>query len=501
MKNLTRYVEFHARLRPDADALVFAGEHISWSAFHDRILATAAGLAEHSVGPDTIVALAMKNSPAFLELTYALSHLGAIALPLNYRLSAEEVGYIVDHAGTALALADEELLGLTSDLTIPVLTVDAEAQRDSRALFGGIRHQAPIVPRSGDDLYRLMYTSGTTSRPKGVMITYDNLYWKNVDHIIALQVSAEDRLCVVGPLYHVGGCELPGLAVHMAGGTILLLRDFDAVATLDMIATERATGIWLAPVMTNAILAEPSARRFDTSCLKWCIAGGERTPESRIRSFVEAFPATRYVDAYGMTETVSGDTLMEPGFEIAKIGSVGRALQFVEIEIRDDAGHTLPPGMDGEICMRGAKVTQGYWKEPHRTAEAFWPDGFLRSGDVGHLDDDGFLYLTDRKKDMIISGGENIAASEVERVIYELPQVLEAAVVARPDARWGEVPVAVVVLREGVELDRDSLIAHCRAHLAGFKCPKDLVVRDMLPRNPSGKVLKRVLRDELAGDA
>lgn len=500
MKNLTRYAEFHARLRPKADAIVFAGERISWSAFHERILAAAAGLKEHGVGPDTIVALAMKNSPAFLELTYALSHVGAIALPLNYRLSPDEVGYIVDHAGADLVFADEELLDLTSDLTVPIVTVGPDAQHDSRRLFGDIRSEAPIAPRTGNDLYRLMYTSGTTSRPKGVMLTYDNLYWKNVDHIIALQLSAQDRLCVVGPLYHVGGCELPGLAVHMAGGAILLLRDFDAVKTLETIATERATGIWLAPVMTNAILAEPSVDGFDTTSLKWCIAGGERTPESRIRSFVKAFPATRYIDAYGMTETVSGDTLMEPGFEIDKIGSVGRALQFVEIEIRDDNGVALPPGVDGEICIRGAKVTKGYWREPERTADAFWPDGFLRSGDVGHLDEDGFLYLTDRKKDMIVSGGENIAASEVERVVYELPEVLEAAVVARPDEKWGEIPVAIVVLRDGMTLDRDTLIGHCRRHLAGFKCPKDLIVRDSLPRNPSGKVLKRVLRDELAGD-
>jgi fatty-acyl-CoA synthase len=187
---------------------------------------------------------------------------------------------------------------------------------------------------------------------------------------------------------------------------------------------------------------------------------------------------------------------MEAGREIEKIGTTGRAIAHVEIEIRDDAGNCLPPGESGEICLRGPKVTRGYWKDPDKTAAAFFGDWF-RSGDVGFLDQDGFLYLTDRKKDMIISGGENIASSEVERVIYELPQVREVAVVGMRDARWGERPVAVVVVAEGTALELSELAAHCRTRLAGFKVPKQLIIRDRLPRNPSGKVLKRVLRAEL----
>jgi fatty-acyl-CoA synthase len=187
---------------------------------------------------------------------------------------------------------------------------------------------------------------------------------------------------------------------------------------------------------------------------------------------------------------------MDAGRELDKIGSTGRAIAHVEIEIRDDHGRSLPPGEDGEICLRGPKVTKGYWKDPDKTAAAFFGDWF-RTGDIGHLDSDGFLYLTDRKKDLIVSGGENIASSEVERVIYELPSVREVAVVGMPDERWGEKPVAVVVLADDQSLDLASLAAHCRAQLAGFKVPKELVIRDGLPRNPSGKVLKRVLRAEL----
>ena len=498
MQNLTRFLEFHARVRPEAEALVYLDRRIAWAELRRRVLTTAKGLEERGVGPDSIVALAMKNSAAFVELLYAISHLGAVVLPVNYRLSPEEVAYVTGHAGAMLLLVDEELQGLAAELAIPVLTLDAAAQADSRTLFPGVAGFAERQPRSAADLMRLMYTSGTTDRPKGVTISYDSFYWKNFDHTVLLDLSATDRLCVVGPLYHVGACDLPGLAVHQMGGTLVVLRDYDPEAVMACIEAEAITGIWLPPVMSNGILALEGLDRFRVESLKWCVAGGEKTPESRIRDFVAVFPKARYIDAFGMTESVSGDTFMEAGREIEKIGSVGRPLPFVEVEIRDDDGRTLEPRQEGEICLRGPKVTKGYWKDPERTAAAFWPDGFLRTGDVGYLDEEGFLYLTDRKKDMIISGGENIASSEVERVLYEMPQVLEAAVVARPDARWGEVPVAVVVTRPGQGLDYETLRAHCREHLAHFKCPKELVLVDALPRNPSGKVLKRVLRDQLA---
>jgi len=273
-------------------------------------------------------------------------------------------------------------------------------------------------------------------------------------------------------------------------------RNFEPDSTIAAIESEKLNAAWFAPVMTTALLAYPDRHRYDVSSLQWVIGGGEKTPEARIRAFSGLFKHARYIDAYGLTETVGGDTFMEPGREIEKIGSTGRAIAHVEVEIRDERGHLLPPGEDGEICLRGPKVTKGYWKDPDKTAAAFFGDWF-RTGDVGHLDTEGFLYLTDRKKDMIISGGENIASSEVERVIYELSAVRECAVVGLPDARWGEKPVAVVVLAEGAALDLTALAEHCRSRLAGFKVPKELVIRDSLPRNPSGKVLKRVLRAEL----
>jgi len=498
MHNLTSYLQSHARIRPDAEALVYEGSRITWAALNERVLLVAGGLKAQGVTAGSIVALVMKNSAAFIELVYAASHLGAVLLPMNFRLSAQEVSYIVSHSGADLVLADDEFQSSMALVDVPVVFLDASAQSCCQTAFGDCAPQQQASRRTGADLMRLMYTSGTTDHPKGVTHSYDNFYYKNMAMVQSLQLSARDRLGIVGPLYHVGGSDLPGLAVHIAGGAMVVLRDFDARATVDMIATESITGIWLAPVMTSAILGLKAGELSDVSSLKWCIGGGERTPEQRIMDFGKTFISARYIDAYGMTETVSGDTMMEPGREIDKIGSVGRAVSMVELQIRDDAGAEVAAGTVGEICMRGPKVTNGYWKDPERTASAMFKDGFLRSGDMGYLDNDGFLFLTDRKKDMIISGGENIASSELERVIFTMPQVQDVAVIGMPDDRWGEVPVAVIVLRPKTRLDLAQLVEYCRSQLAGFKCPKALRIVDDLPRNPSGKVLKRMLRDMVA---
>jgi fatty-acyl-CoA synthase len=494
MINLSSFIAFHARRTPARCALKYQAEDISYAEFDHRIRRVAGWLAARGIGADDVVAVLMKNSTAFLELVFAASHIGAVFLPINYRLSADEVGYIVGNSGARLLIADEELAAMTAG-GAPVVLLDETAQASLTQLAPDAA-PAPVHPRQPRDLMRLMYTSGTTDRPKGVMLSYENMYWKSADQTLVLGLNADTRLLVVGPLYHVGALDLPGIAVLWHGGLMSIHRNFDPSQALAAIESERLNAAWFAPVMTTALLTCPGRDRYDVSSLKWAIGGGEKTPEARIGAFSDFFKGARYIDAYGLTETVGGDTFMEPGREIEKIGSTGRPVAHVAIEIRDDRGNRLAAGEDGEICLRGPKVTRGYWKDPDKTAAAFFGDWF-RTGDVGHLDADGFLYLTDRKKDMIISGGENIASSEVERVIYELPAVREVAVVGMPDARWGEKPVAVVVLAEDTELDLPALASHCRSRLASFKVPRELVIRDSLPRNPSGKVLKRVLRAEL----
>lgn len=498
MQNLTASIAYHAARHPQATAVIFGTQKISYADFLDRIERLSGWLQDAGVKADGVAALVMKNSPAFLEIAFAVSHLGGVFLPVNYRLSPLEVSYIAQNAGAQLVFVDAELEHLAADISARVVTVTPAMQSDIRRLTGTAGQRGQAFPRGPNDLFRLMYTSGTTDRPKGVPHSYANEYWKCLDHVMDLRLSWRDVLCIVGPLYHVGAFDLPGIAVLWMGGTLTVIREYSPETVLRTIERDRATGIWMAPIMTNGILHSPERDRYDVSSLGWCIAGGDRTPESRIRAFGTVFRNARYVDAYGLTETCSGDTLMEAGREFDKIGSVGRATAHVQVEVRDEAGTVLPSGEAGEICLRGAKITQGYWQDPVRTEASFWPGGWFRSGDIGYLDAEGFLYLTERKKDLIISGGENIASSEVERVIYELPQVSEAAVIARPDPKWGDLPVAVVVLKQDTELDYQTLAAHCRGQLAGFKVPKELHIVETLPRNPSGKVLKRVLRDRFA---
>src|SRR5882757_5212257 len=498
MINLSSFIAFHARRTPDRCALKYRGEEISYADFDGRIRRVGGWLASQGIDAGDVVAVVMKNSTAFLELVFATSHIGAVFLPINYRLSADEVGYIVGNSGARILIADEEFASIAAG-GAPVVLLDEAAQSGATRLTPDVE-PAPMHVRKPCDLMRLMYTSGTTDRPKGVMLTYENIYWKSADHVLALGLSRDTRLLVAGPLYHVGALDLPGIAVLWQGGMLSIQRDFDAAQCLAAIEADRLDGAWLAPVMTTSILTCPDRERYDVSSLRWTIGGGEKTPEARIRAFSQYFTNARYIDAYGLTETCGGDTFMEPGLEIAKIGSTGRPVAHVEIEIRDDAGNRLAAGENGEICLRGPKVTPGYWNDPDKTAAAFFGDWF-RSGDIGYLDRDGFLYLTDRKKDMIISGGENIASSEVERVIYELPQVREVAVIGLPDQRWGERPIAVVVLADSAALELPDLTEHCRQRLASFKVPKQLIIRDSLPRNPSGKVLKRVLRAEIEANA
>ena len=440
----------------------------------------------------------MKNSAAFLELVFATSHIGAVFLPINYRLSADEVGYIVGNSGARILIADEELADIAAG-GAPVVLLDEAAQSSATRLAPDIA-PAPMHVRQPRDLMRLMYTSGTTDRPKGVMLSYENIYWKSADQTLVLGLNAETRLLVVGPLYHVGALDLPGIAVLWHGGMLSIHRNFEPEAALAAIEAEKLNAAWFAPVMTTALLTCPDPRPLRR--LEPALGDRRRREDAgsahpRLLRIFHERPLHRRLWAdrklrrrhlHGSRPRDREDRLDRPRHRPCRDRNPRRCRQ------------SPAAGENGEICLRGPKVTQGYWKDPEKTAAAFFGDWF-RTGDIGYLDDDGFLYLTDRKKDMIISGGENIASSEVERVIYELPQVREVAVIGLPDERWGEKPVAIVVLGDGAALELPALTDHCRARLAGFKVPKQLIIRDSLPRNPSGKVLKRVLRAELEAHA
>jgi fatty-acyl-CoA synthase len=340
-----------------------------------------------------------------------------------------------------------------------------------------------------------MYTSGTTGRPKGVMLTHANLAWKNLAHLVEFGFTGDDIGLACGPLYHVGALDLTTTTLIAAGASSVIHRTFDAAAVVDEIERSRITAVWLAPAMVNAIMALPDVETRDLASVRVIINGGEKMPVPLIERLRRSFPSAWIADAYGLTETVSGDTFLDRDSLVTKLGSVGRPCLYLDLDVWDQHGRSVAPGERGEIVLRGPKVFSGYWRDPGATDAAF-AGGWFHTGDVGVRDADGYLFIVDRLKDMIVSGGENIVGSEVERVLYEHPAVLEAAVVGRSDERWGEVPVAFVARREGHVVSDAELIEHCRANLARFKVPAAVTFVDALPRNPSGKVLKRELRGD-----
>ena len=508
--NFSAVLRHHADRSPDREVVKAGEARLTWAQLDRRVDALAAALRDAGIGRGDVVAVLLLNCPEYYEVIFATNRLGAVVLPLNWRLAGAELQYILDNA-QARALISEpgfyEVLG-SALRELPNLSVllarDDEPPAGWTSYEGGVASRLAAEPRvripdaeaGTDDLHRLMYTSGTTAHPKGVMLTYGNLYSKNLGHIVEFGLTAEDRTLVVGPLYHVGGLDLPGTGVLHAGGSVVILPRFEPGAVLEAIERERPTNVWLAPAMVNALLREPDLERRDLSSLRLIIDGGEKMPQPLIERLATAFRGARFADGYGLTETVSGDTFLDRMHTLSKLGSVGKPVVHLELKIVDDDGRELPPNAPGEIVLRGPKVFAGYWRNPEATAAAL-KDGWFHTGDIGRVDEDSYLFILDRKKDLIISGGENIASPEIERVLYEHEAVLECAVVGRPDPRWGEVPVAFVVLKAGHAVEPAELLVHCEGKLAHFKIPRDVTFIDQLPRTPSGKVLKRVLRHSL----
>jgi acyl-CoA synthetase (AMP-forming)/AMP-acid ligase II len=495
-------LEHHASRTPNKPLAVFGDAVVTYQEMVDVSAASAAGLHQRGVGAGDVVGLLSYNNTEFLATMFAANHLGAIVMPLNWRLAAPELSYILNHARARALVCHQALIELADEASrhlggLARVSI-ADTDRAGWERFSDLGVGVPPWPRAhvqGDDIQRLMYTSGTTGRPKGVMITNANLAWKNYAHITEFGLTGADVGLACGPLYHVGALDLTTTSLIAVGATIILHRIFDAEQVVEEIERSRVTTLWMAPAMVRAVVDLPGVEERDLSSVRLLIGGGEKMPVPVIERLQRTLPSAWFADAYGLTETVSGDTFLDRASIRSKLGSVGRPCQYLELDIWDEAGASLPPGERGEVVLRGPKVFKGYWRDPGATSAAF-AGGWFHTGDIGVRDDEGYLYIVDRLKDMIVSGGENIASSEIERVLYEHEAVLEAAVVGRPDDRWGEVPVAYVVLHEPGTTTGEDLINHCGQLLARFKVPKAVVVVDALPRNPSGKVLKRELRDQ-----
>ncbi|WP_181781884.1 long-chain-fatty-acid--CoA ligase [Pseudonocardia pini] len=496
-------IDRHAHLTPERAALAFGGVVTTWADLRRRVSALAGGLADRGVGRGDRVAVLMSNRPEFLEAVLAANALGAIAVPVNFRLSADEVSFILRDSGAVALAADADLAAsaaqVRGDLAGPgILLVTGTADGDFDALAAG-----PERPRTAEidehDPALIMYTSGTTGRPKGAVLTHLNLAVQTQTLIRYWRLYREDEvnLCA-SPMFHIAA--IGGIAPLIAtGGTTVIMPSgrFDPETMLDTLERERITHVFMVPAQWQAVVAVPEAGKRAAHLRVMCWGAAPATV-TLLEAMAAAFPGVPNVCTFGQTEMSPVTTVLDGEDAVRKIGSVGRPVPAVSIRIVDDEMHDVPRGEVGEIVYRGPNLMQGYWNMPEATAEAF-EGGWFHSGDLVREDEEGFLFVVDRKKDMIISGGENIYCAEVENVLAGHPAVADVAVVAAPHERWGETPVAVVVPTDPAAPPTLADLAEwCRPRLASYKKPTQLLVVEALPRNASGKVLKPVLRAQMS---
>jgi len=489
----------HALMQPDATALRFTGRTITWAGLADRVARLAGALHRRGVAAGDRVMILMLNRPEFIEATLAANSLGAIAVPVNFRLTPPELAFLVENSGASVLITEPMLAPVATAVRelAPVhnLIVAETATEGSvlgyEDLIAEAGQAAPPVDIPGDDPALIMYTSGTTGLPKGAVLTHANLAGQAMTALYTKPPHSDEVGFIGVPLFHIAGIGGMLPAMTMGIPTVIHpLGGFDPGGLLDVLAAEKVTGIFLVPAQWQAVCAEQQARprTLHLRVLSW---GAAPASDTLLRQMAETFPGASILAAFGQTE-MSPVTCMLLGEDaLRKLGSVGRVIPTVAARIVDDDMNDVPVGEVGEIVYRAPTLMAGYWNNPAATAEAF-AGGWFHSGDLVRSDDEGYIWVVDRKKDMIISGGENVYCAEVENVLAAHPAVVEVAVVGRPDDRWGEVPVAVAAV--SAELRLEHLDEFLTGRLARYKHPKALEIVDALPRNPAGKVLKTELR-------
>jgi fatty-acyl-CoA synthase len=499
-QNWITHLARHDLMQPAATALRFNGQTITWADLHHRVSRLAGALHRRGVGAGDRVMILMLNRPEFVEATLAANQLGAVAVPVNFRLTPPELAFLVEDCGSPVLITEPMLAPVAEavrDLA-PTLTTVVVAEGDYEDLIAEEGEPAPPVDIENDSPALIMYTSGTTGRPKGAVLTHSNLAGQTMTALYTNPPHLGHDVGFIGvPLFHIAGIGnvLPALTLG-APTVIHPLGGFDPGGLLDVLAAEKVTGIFLVPAQWQAVCAEQQARPRDLHLrtLSW---GAAPASDALLCQMAVTFPGCNIVAAFGQTEMSPVTAMLLGEDALRKLGSVGKVIPTVSARIVDEDMNDVPIGEVGEIVYRAPTLMAGYWNNPQATAEAF-AGGWFHSGDLVRSDAEGYLWVVDRKKDMIISGGENVYCAEVENAVAGHPAILEVAVIGRPDEKWGEVPVAVVAVGDS-GLVLDELTEFLNERLARYKHPKVLEIVDALPRNPAGKVLKIELRVRFGG--
>ena len=513
--NTTDFLSIANAICPERVCMVFERKRQTFAQTNERVNRLSNALAKLGIEKGDRVAILQVNCTQYVESYYATAKLGAIFVPLNFRSKQDELSYMLDNAEAKLLLVGDRYLDITRAI-LPQLPsvkqcISIESKQSDMLYYEDLVVSSPIdevfFEIEDEDITMLVYTAGTTARPKGVPLRHSGFTSYVLENVDPPSPDIEERNLLTVPLYHIAGLQSMLAAVY-GGRTLVLMRQFETKEWLETVQGEQVTRVVLVPTMLKRIIDHPDFAKYNLDSLKVLTYGAASMPFEVIKKAIEVMPWVKFINAFGQTETASTITALGPedhvitGTEeerekkLRRLStSIGRPLPDVEVKVFGEQGEELPPAEVGEIMARGSRVMSGYWRDEQKTAQVMTPDGWLHTGDMGWIDEEGYIYLAGRGDDMIIRGGENISPEEVEHVLCSYPKIEEAAVTGVPDPEWGQEPVAFVVLKSGESATAEEIIEYCQSSL-GFKRPRAVVFLDSLPRNPMGKVLKRVLREQ-----
>jgi fatty-acyl-CoA synthase len=497
--NIGTFLTKRAMLSPDQVGLVAGEKRYTFAELNRRANRLAHAMARLGVGPGDRVGVLALNEPEYYDLMFGLGKIGAVLTPINYRMAPPEIAYVLADCGAKVLVFSREYAEIVNTIKdeIPArvrvaLMPDPPAGALAyEALLAAESDHEPQIVGGDDDVLTILYTSGTTGRPKGAMLTHNNYYCTSVSMITTLGFTG-DVFLVVLPLFHIGALAGLPMFVHL-GQRCVLMRSFDPKRMLELIRDERVTGFGSVPALLMFLKLVPEFKKYDFSSIKIILVYAAPVPVTLIQEYAAAGIEVRQL--YGLTECTGPAAVIDSIHAISKAGSTGLPMFHTDLRLVDGNGREVAPGELGEVQLHSGNVMKGYWNRPDDTADSI-VGGWLATGDLAKRDAEGFLYILDRKKDMIISGGENIYPAEIEDSLLRHPKIADVGVIGYPDPKWGEAVKAIVVLKKGEQLTAEELIAWCQGKVGKYKIPKQVVFAPAIPRTPTGKILKRELRQQ-----
>jgi len=514
--NTVEFLNIAAAICPDRNAIVFEGERWTFKHLDERVNRLANALKTLGIQRGDCIGMLHVNCPQYLEVYFAAAKTGAIFVPLNFKAKPDELIYMINNAGIVSLFAGDRYLdmlkGILPELPSVKVCISIDSKKSNGHYYDNLIRSAGLDEFSAvtgdEDVTVLLYTAGTTGRPKGVPLSHNGFVSHILENIDPPNPEIEEQNLLTVPLYHIAGMQAMLSAVY-GGRTLVLMRQFEVEEWMKTVQAEQATRAMLVPTMLKWIIDSPHFHDYNLSSLRVITYGAAPMPFEVIKKAIRKLPNVQFINAFGQTETASTITALGPEDHVIKgtkkekeiklkrlASSIGKPLSDVEVRIVDKEGKHLPAKEMGEIMAKGPRIMTGYWGDEQKTAQVITRDGWLRTGDKGWMDEDGYIYLVGRSDDIIIRGGENISPEEVEDVLYSHPAIEEAAVIGVPDKEWGRQPRAIVVLKSGKQATGKEIMEYCRSRLASFKRPRSVVFVGSLPRNSMQKVLRKLLRKE-----